>query len=208
MKKSRQEWVRQQIKVGRLKDARVRREYQAMITDLFEDARTKGCTSGTDVELAWKNLKEGIVGAARKVCGTTRMRRGEAKRTRWWNEECAVRRKKVLYRRLLDSGTEEAKQLYIGAKQEVKRVVRNATNKEWEQLGKELEKDAKGNLRSFWARVNKSRRSKESMTHIHDKNGEVLSEETEVIGRWKEHFEGLLQKTDGPYQNTPWRRFH
>ena len=84
-------------------------------------------------------------------------------------------------------------------------MVRNAKNKEWEQLGKELEKDAKGNLRSFWARVNESRRSKESTTHIHDRNGEVLSEETEVIRRWKEHFEGLLQKTDGPYQNTTWR---
>ena len=42
------------------------------------------------------------------------------------------------------------------------------------------------------------------MAHIYDKNGEVL-EETEVIGRWKEHSEGLSQETDGPYQNTPWR---
>ena len=87
---------------------------------MFEEARTRGCTSGTDVELAWKKLKEGLVGAAIKVCGTTKKRRGEAKRTRWWNEEvkCAVRRKKVLYRRLLDTGMEEAKQLYKEAKLE------------------------------------------------------------------------------------------
>ena len=38
-----------------------------------------------------------------------------------------------------------------------------------------------------------------SHIYIYDKNGEVLSEEAEIIGRWKEHFE------DGPYQNTPWR---
>ena len=43
------------------------------------------------------------------------------------------------------------------------------------------------------------------MAHIHDKNGEVLSEETEVIGRWKEHFEGLFQETDAPYQIMPGR---
>ncbi len=55
-------------------------------------------------------------------------------------------------------------------------------------MGKELEKDARGNERKFWARINEIRRPKERMTHIHDKNGEVLSEETEVIGRWKEHF--------------------
>ena len=72
--------------------------------------------------------------AAMKVCGTTR-RRGEAKRTRWWNEEvkCAVRKKKMMYRRLLDTGTEEAKQLYKDAKLEVKKVVRNAKNEEWTQ---------------------------------------------------------------------------
>ena len=43
------------------------------------------------------------------------------------------------------------------------------------------------------------------MAHIHDKNGEVLSEETEVIGRWKEHFEGLFQETDAPYHIRPGR---
>ena len=120
-----------------------------------------------------------------KVCGTTRKRRGETKRMRWWNEEvkCAVRKKKVLYRRLLDTGTEEAKQLYKEAKLETKKVVRNAKNEEWVQLGKELEKDAMGYQRRFWAKVNKSRRSKESMAHIHDKNGEVLSEETEEVER-------------------------
>ena len=48
-------------------------------------------------------------------------------------------------------------------------------------------------------------RGRRRVWHIYDKNGEVLSEDIEVIGRWNEHFEGLLQETDGPYQNTPWR---
>ena len=42
----------------------------------------KGCGIGVE----GPDLKEGIVGAVIKVCGTSR-RRGEAKRTRWWNEE-------------------------------------------------------------------------------------------------------------------------
>ena len=104
-----------------------------------------------------------------------------------------MRKKKVLYRRFLDTGTEEAKQLYKEAKLKAKKVVRNAKNEERVQLGNELEKNARGNQRRFWAKVNESRTSKESMAHIYDKNGEVLSEETEVIGRWKEHFEGLFQ---------------
>ena len=43
VKKSRQERMRQQIKVGKLKDDRVRREYQAIIAELFEEARVRGC---------------------------------------------------------------------------------------------------------------------------------------------------------------------
>ena len=207
VKKSRQQGVRQQIRIGNLKDDKVRREYQAVISELYEKAKARGHTSGTNVEMAWKELKEGIKGAAMKVCGTTRRRKGETKRTRWWNEEvkCAVRRKKVLYRRLLDTGTEEAKRVYNEAKLEAKKVVRKAKNEEWVQLGKELEKDAQGNIRRFWARVNEGRTTKESMTHIYDKNGQTLSEETEVIGRWKEHFEGLFQEADGPNQYMPCR---
>jgi len=58
-----------------------------VIAELFEEARPRGLSSGMDVESTWKELKEGIIGAAMKVCGSTRKRRGEAKRMRWWNEE-------------------------------------------------------------------------------------------------------------------------
>ena len=34
----------------------------------------------------WNELKEGIVGAANRVCEIVKMRKGE-KRLRWWNEQ-------------------------------------------------------------------------------------------------------------------------
>ncbi|MDA8042239.1 MAG: hypothetical protein MPJ22_07475 [Pirellulales bacterium] len=40
------------------------------------------------------------------------------------------------------------------------------------------------------------------MVRINDKNGQVMSEEIDVIGRWKEHFEGLFQEADSPYLAT------
>ncbi len=67
--------------------------------------------------------------------------------------------------------------MYKDAKLEAKKVVRNAKNEEWMQMGKELEKDAWGNQRKVWARINESRRPKDRMAHIYDKNGEVLLEE-------------------------------
>ena len=69
VKNSSQVRGRQKIKIRNLKDDRVRREYQAVIAELYEEARAGGCASGKDVELAWKELKEGIVGATTKVCG-------------------------------------------------------------------------------------------------------------------------------------------
>ena len=88
-------------------------------------------------------------------------------------------------------------------KLQARKVVWKAKNEEWVQLGKELEKDAKGNQQRFWARVNGSKRAKESMARIYDKYGQLVSEKNEIIGRWKEHFEGLFQITDGPYQYFP-----
>ena len=38
------------------------------------------------------------------------------------------------------------------------------------------------------------------LTTPYGKNGQSVSEENEVIGTWKEHFEGLFQVADGPYQ--------
>ena len=94
---------RQQIKLCKMKDEKVRREYQAVIAELYEGAR------GTDIEMAWKELKDGLVGVAMMVCWSTRGRKGKANQTRWWKEEVksAVRKMKVLYRRLLYTGTEE-----------------------------------------------------------------------------------------------------
>ena len=69
--------------------------------------------SGENVEKAWNELKEGIVGAASRVSGIVRMRRSGKKRSRWWNEvRELVRKKKLMHSRLLDTGTEDARRHY------------------------------------------------------------------------------------------------
>ena len=97
----------------------------------------------------------------------------------------------------MDLGTEEAKKKYNEAKTEAKRVVRRAKNEEWVQLERELEKFGSGNSRRFWARINK-RISKDSMSCIHDENGQVMVDEVDVTERWKEHLRlyGDMERTD------------
>ena len=67
------------------------------------------------------------------------MRRRREKRSRGWNEEVreVVRKKKLMYRRLLNTGTEDAKRHYNEGKVEAKRMVRRAKTEEWVQLERE-----------------------------------------------------------------------
>ena len=54
-----------------------------------------------------------------------------------------------MYRRLLNLGTEEAKEKHKEAKIEANRVVRRAKNEEWVQFGREMEKDVSANPQRF-----------------------------------------------------------
>ena len=89
----------------------------------------------------------------------------------------AVRKKKLVYRRLLDAGTEDARRHYNEAKVESRRVVRRAKDEQWVQLGRMLEKDAWGNEWRFWTRVNGSKEARDSMSQICGSDGRVLVEE-------------------------------
>ena len=120
------------------------------------------------VEEVWKVVKEVIVSWAARACGIDKRRNGVKKRMRWWNDEVqfAIRRKKILYKEMLNADTEEARQRYSEAKSEARRVVRKAKNEEWVQFGREMEKEAIGNQQKFWMRVKEDKRSTRGGTPI------------------------------------------
>ena len=92
--------VNQLIRVGKVKDGKVRSQYQAMIRELYYATESRECSSEEEVEAAWMELKDGLVEAARNVCGVGRSRKEGEKRTKWWNEEVkkAIRKKKFCIR--------------------------------------------------------------------------------------------------------------
>ena len=47
------------------------------------------------------------------------------------------------------------------------------------------------------------RRRKDSISCIHDENGQVLVDEVEVIERWEEHFKGLYRDMERTDQEVP-----
>ena len=157
------------VRVKKLRNKEVRRQFQARLMSRYNVARQM---VGKDIEVAWAELKKGMLRSAVEVCGESRVRR-EIRRTAWWSKEVqeAFRAKKLAYRKLLDQGSEEAKAAYNEAKKKAKMRVRKAKNEEWTRLGEEMEKDAKGMQKRFWSRVRAKER--ETTTHIRGLDGEL-----------------------------------
>ena len=68
---------------------------------MYEAFKGKRYWTKGDVKMTWKEMKEGIVGAVRKVCGVVNERIGCEKQTKWRNDETksAVKQKKGMYGR-------------------------------------------------------------------------------------------------------------
>ena len=114
------------------------------------------------VEDVWLEFKEGMIGAAVEILGV-KWSKGCRKRTRWWNDDVreAVKQKKMAYLRWLQQKTGKAKEAYQTAKKNARRVIRQAQNEEWAELGKSLDSDFVKNQWRFWKRVKVSERSRE-----------------------------------------------
>ena len=61
-----------------------------------------------------------------------------------------MKQKKVAYLRWLQQKTVEAKEVYQTAKKNAWRVIRQAQNEEWVELGKSLQNDFQKNQHRFW----------------------------------------------------------
>ena len=157
---------------------------------------------GSNVEEVWGEFKKNVMETAAEVCGTKQYRNAQ-KRTRWWNEEVkqAIKNKKVAYLKWLQQQTSEAKERYQEAKKEAKRVVRQARNEEWIELGKSLEDDFQKNQKRFWSRVRMCNENKADVAgKICDESGQLIVDDAGVRNRWKAYFSDLLQE-DAQGQN-------
>ena len=143
---------------------------------------------------------------AAEVCGMQQCRNAQ-KRTRWWNEKVklAIKNKKVAYLKWLQQQTSEAKERYQLPKKEAKRVVRNARNEEWAELGRSLQEDFQKNQKRFWSRVCVCSESRADVAgRICDDSGQVIVDDEGIRNRWKTYFSDLWQEdTQGQNDNQP-----
>uniref|UniRef100_A0A671WJG1 Reverse transcriptase domain-containing protein n=1 Tax=Sparus aurata TaxID=8175 RepID=A0A671WJG1_SPAAU len=156
-----------------------------------------------DIESEWTMFSTSIVDAAVRSCGrkVSGACRGGNPRTRWWTPEVrvAVKLKKESYRAWLARGTPEAADGYRQAKRAAARAVSEAKTRVWEEFGEAMEKDYRSASKKFWQTIRRLRRGKQSSTNtVYSGGGELLTSTGDIVGRWKEYFEDLLNPTDTP----------
>ncbi|KAK3510626.1 hypothetical protein QTP70_011883 [Hemibagrus guttatus] len=83
-------------------------------------------------------------------------------------------------------------------------VVSEAKTRVWEEFGEAMEKDYRMALGKFWQTVQCLRRGKRLSTNtVYSRGGELLASTGDIVGRWKEYFEDLLNPTDTPSVERP-----
>ncbi|KAK3539176.1 hypothetical protein QTP86_028667, partial [Hemibagrus guttatus] len=161
-----------------------------------------------DIESEWTMFSTSIVDAAIRSCGrkVSGAGRGGNPRTQWWTLEVrdAVKLKKESYRAWLARGTPEAAEAYRQAKRTTAVVVSEAKIRVWEEFGEAMEKDYRTASGKFWQTVRHLRRGKQlSANTVYGGGGELLVSTGDIVGRWKEYFEDLLNPTDTPSVEEP-----
>ncbi|KAK3548003.1 hypothetical protein QTP70_001912 [Hemibagrus guttatus] len=188
----------------RLADPSVRGVFNSHLRESFNQIlREVG-----DIESEWTMFSSSIVDAAIWSCGrkVSGAGRGGNPRTQWWTLEVrdAVKLKKESYRAWLARGTPEAAEAYRQAKQTTAVVVSEAKTRVWKEFGEAMEKDYRTASGKFWQTVRRLRRGKQlSANTVYSGGGELLASTGDIVGRWKEYFEDLLNPTDTPSIEEP-----
>ncbi|KAK3542227.1 hypothetical protein QTP86_018788 [Hemibagrus guttatus] len=181
----------------RLADPSVRRVFNSHLRECFNQIpREVG-----DIESEWTMFSTSIVDAAIWSCGrkVSGAGRGGNSQTQWWTLEVrdAVKLKKESYRAWLAWGTPEAAEAYRQAKRTTAVVVSEAKTRVWEEFGEAMEKDYRTASGKFWQTVQRLRRGNQLSTNtVYGGGGELLVSTGDIVGRWKEYFEDLLNPTD------------
>lgn len=86
--------------------------------------------------------------------------------------------------------------VYRQAKQVAARALREAKIRVWEEFGEAMKKDYRSALKRFWH----LRRGKQfSANTLYSAGRDLLTCTENIVGRWKEHFEELLNSIVTPF---------
>ena len=150
-----------------------------------------------DVQEWWLQNAPVIRRIGRELLGETSGIVWEEKETWWWDENIAsvVKEKKEAKKRWEESQLAEDRERLREKNKNVKKVVARTKAKSYEEVYNELE--TKEGLNKMLKLAKVRNKCTKDITHIKqmkDENGIVINKEEDILKRWKEYFEKLLNE--------------
>src|SRR5206468_3840554 len=149
-----------------------------------------------DVDSTWKELREGLVTTADRICGRAKQKHKRAMST-WWNDEvsAAINKKRSLFWTAHKSGKPEDEEAYRKAKKEAKKAVALAKSEDARRFAEMIEKEDK-RQNVFRAAKQLIRQNKDvtESSCIKDGNGRIITDGPGIMRAWKEYFDKLLNE--------------
>nr|CAH7747709.1 unnamed protein product [Callosobruchus chinensis] len=180
------------IKTYKLLDKDVAERYKRSVTEQCMQTQEKW--REMDVKRLWIVFKNIVISSAENACGVSSMNKSK-KQTRWWSDEIKrqVKVKKEKWNAYMDCKTAEKYDEYKKERIKTKEMVTKAKKDSWEEFGRKMEQDSKGNQKLFY-RVLKGMKnpSQYHLQNIKDKNNDIITEGPKIMERWRQHYHELL----------------
>ncbi|XP_064116697.1 uncharacterized protein LOC135222539 [Macrobrachium nipponense] len=145
----------------------------------------------------WDRTMEIMLRVAGEILGESNGKMFENKETWWFNEEAkdATKQRREAKKRWDGTQMEEDWMAYKEANKLAKKTVAIAKDIAYDQLYKELDtKEGQGKIFKLAHMRNKNTKGITHIRQIKDKDGSVLRNERDIIRRWEEYFESLLNE--------------
>ena len=82
-------------------------------------------------------------------------------------------------------------------------AVKKSKEKSWEEFGRRLDSNYFSANKVFWQTIRRLRGKRSSITYsIKDSDGNILADENEILSRWREYFEDLLNPVKASTRDT------
>jgi hypothetical protein len=151
----------------------------------------------SDVETEWELFRSAVLASAISNCGRKRLvvPTDSMKRTAWWNQEVkqAIRKKKLAYLAWVANKSDSARKVYNEAKRAAGAAVKCAKDRSWEDFGRRLDSNYGSANKVFWQTIRRLRGRKGGpVQSVKGLNGTLLTEEADILQRWRDYFEGLF----------------
>ncbi|KAB0805429.1 hypothetical protein PPYR_02399 [Photinus pyralis] len=115
------------------------------------DQKLESWEQEENLEKLWTSFKVVVLDTARKTCGISKMHDGK-KKTAWWSEKIKLEVKKK-WQQYIKSRTPDKYEEYKHQRGAVKNLVLQAKKKSWEDFGRKLEENSKGNQKLFFKQL-------------------------------------------------------